>query len=104
MYRRSEVFMRHLTIFFSVVMFYALFYYLVLTLQPTVAQTDLLTSPRLTNVIAKYSTQMPQYNDKNSMAVLVTSDDQLTGIHIGSVPWKNVAMGSDSIRNSVPGF
>jgi len=89
--------------FFSLV-FYALFYYLVLTLQTTIAQTDIPTPLQSISVIAKHSTLMPQYNNNNRMVVLLTSDDQQTGTYIGSATWKNVAMGSDSTHKSAPDF
>jgi Bacterial Ig-like domain len=89
--------------FFSLV-FYALFYYLVLALQTTIAQTDLPTSLQPMSVIAKHSTLMPLYNDNNRMVVLLTSDDQQTGTYIGSATWKNVAMGSNSVHNSALDF
>ena len=63
-----------------------------------------MSTPQSTNVIAKYSTQIPQYDEGNKMALLTTSGDQLIGPSFEDLIWKYVAIGSNSINNNTTDF
>lgn len=100
MHRRSCAFLQHLTILFSLLALYALFDCLVLTPQPVMAQTAITTSHQSTKVIMEGSTQMPQNNDRNRMAVHLNLAGHLIGTSTENVIWQNVAIGSKTIHNN----
>ncbi len=89
--------------FFLLLGLYVLFSFLALTVQYTTAQTAM-PSPQSMSAIAKHSTQIPQYNNGNKMALLITSGDQITGPSFEDAVWTNVAIGSNSIDNNTTDF
>ena len=90
--------------FFLLLGLYVLFCFLILV-QSATAQTAM-PIPQSTNVISKHSTQIPQYDEGNKMALLVTSGNQLSGSSSEdlNLNWKYVTIGSNSINNNSMDF
>ena len=85
--------------FFLLLGLYVLFCFLVFTVQYATAQT-IMPTPQSTSVIGKHSNQIPQYNEGNKMALLITSGDQLIGSSFEDLIWKYVGIGSNSLHNN----
>ena len=103
MYRGSCAFFTTPCNFFLLLGLCVLFSFLVLTVQYTTAQTGMPT-PKSTIVIAKHSTQIPQYDEGNKMALLTTSGDQPIRSSFEDLIWKYVGIGSNSINNNTTDF
>ena len=104
MYRGSCAFFTTPYNFFLLLGLYVLlFSFLVLTVQYTTAQTAMPT-PQSTIVIAKHSTQIPQYNEGNKMALFTTSGAELIRSSFEDLIWKYIGIGSNSIYNNTTDF
>ena len=103
MYRGSCAFFTTPYNFFLILGLYVLFSFLVLTVQYTTTQTALPTH-QSTIVIAKHSTQIPQYNDGNKITLFTTSGDELIRSSFEDLSWKYVGIGSNSIHNNTTDF
>ena len=90
--------------FFLLLGLFVLFCFLILV-QYATAQTTM-SIPQSTNIISKHSTQIPQYDEGNKMALLVLSGNQLSGSSSEdlNLNWKYVTIGSNSINNNSMDF